>query len=136
MLGVEAFLGFPLDPSTYPVLVVTLMILGLGAGATTRALHKRAATALKAGSVTETEGPAQWGPAVAGGRIQLQVSGQRLAVPRKWAAGLQALPLLRIAWAAGGRALKLPGTGTVKPVVLVSANGAPLIRPQLGYLVV
>ncbi|MCI4348347.1 MAG: hypothetical protein L3J97_07010 [Thermoplasmata archaeon] len=134
MLGVEGFLGFSLDPVMYPTLVVILAIAGLAAGGTARALRKRAATALKAGQVMEAEGPVQWGPGIQGGRIQLQLAGVRMAVPRKWATGVQSTSMLRAAWVLAGRAQHLPGTGRVQPVVLVSANGAPLLRPQLGFV--
>ncbi|MGA7861816.1 MAG: zinc ribbon domain-containing protein [Thermoplasmata archaeon] len=134
MLGVEAFLGFSFDPVIYPTLVVILAIIAVAAGGTARALRKRATSALKAGQVMEAEGPAQWGPGIQGGRIQLQLAGVRMAVPRKWAAGLQSTPMLRAAWVLAGRAQRLPGTGRVQPVVLVSANGSPLLRPQLGFL--
>ncbi len=135
MLGVEGFLGFAVDPVMYPTLVVVLAMIGVAAGGTARALRKRAASALKAGRVTEAEGPADWGPRIRGGRIQLQLTGIRLAVPRKWAAGLQSASTLRAAWVSAGRAQHLPGTGLVQPVVLLSANGSPLSRPQLGFLV-
>ena len=134
MLGVEGFLGFPFDPVMYPTVLVVLAMIGLAAGGTARALRKRAASALKAGQVTEAAGPAQWGPGIRGGRIQLQLAGVRIAVPRKWAAGVQSGTSLRAAWVSAGRLQHIPGTGRVQPVMLVSANGAPLSHPQLGFL--
>lgn len=134
MLGVEGFLGFSFDPVMYPTLVVVLALIGLAAGGTARAFRKRATSALNAGQVMEVDGPPQWGPGIPGGRIQLQLPGVRMAVPRKWAAGLRSTVMLRVAWVLAGRAQHVPGTGRVQPVVLVSANGSPLLRPQLGFL--
>lgn len=135
MLGVEGFLGFSFDPVMYPILVVVLAMIGLAAGGTARVLRRQATSALKAGQITEAEGPAQWGPRIRGGRIQLQLAGVRLAVPRRWAAGLQSAATLRAAWVSAGRTQHLPGTGRMQPVVLVSANGSHLSRAQLGFLV-
>ncbi|MFI5418192.1 MAG: hypothetical protein ACHQ2Y_04765 [Candidatus Lutacidiplasmatales archaeon] len=134
MLGVEGFMGVPLDPVMYPVLLMVCMMLGIGAAAAARSSRKQAQSALRAGWVTEAGGLVQWGSSYPQGLVGVQLGSARLAVPRRMLSSLVSSAPLKLVWATAGKVQQAPGTGLVRPVVFLSANGSPLAPPRRGYL--
>jgi len=130
LMGIALFLGFPWDMDVFPIVEISVVVLGLVLAAVSSSIRAPVVNALKDGEVTEVQAVPVWGNPTSDELQPVQFGQYNLMVPRDMASTM--LGPQRLGWISSN----LPGRATVgkKKILFLSVNGALPPRPWTGFM--
>ncbi|MGA8092386.1 MAG: hypothetical protein WB984_07845, partial [Thermoplasmata archaeon] len=134
ILGFSWFLGFSYDPTSFLIVVLALMIVGLVASGAARQIVRPPRDALRYGRAVEVNGIALPTPTPAGKMPAIQVGPVVFTLHPSLAAMLQSGAMHRVVVALGVPPGILPGVGPLPRGLLLQINGYHMLRPPSAAL--
>ncbi|MGA8536142.1 MAG: hypothetical protein WB789_01965, partial [Thermoplasmata archaeon] len=134
ILGFTWFLGFSYDPTSFLIVVLALMFVGLVASGAARQIVRTPRDALRCGRAVEVNGIALPSPTPAGKMSSIQVGPVMFTLPPSSAPMLQSGAMQRVVVALAVPAGTLPEVGRLPRGLLLRINGYQILRPPSAVL--